>query len=125
MGRLESLLPALSSLTSLLDQHAPLGSIRGEDHTPLTRPLQPQGRAEDYARRHLLIPPGPILERLPSSVMVPHQIMELTLSGCPVHVLQDIGSSVSDLLNLPLESTVRRIQEMLPRGWKEVGMEGK
>ena len=55
--------------------------------------------------------------------MVPHQIMELTLSGCPVHVLQDIGSSVSDLRNLPLESTVRRIQEMLPRGWKEVGRE--
>ena len=115
IGRLEKFLPSLSSLLSILHQHAPPTS---SDHPPWTHPL-PQGRPEEYTMRHLLVPPSAILEKLPSWVQIPHQLMELNLSGTPVPTLPDIGSNVWNLKQ-PLETTVKKIQEILPNGWKEV-----
>ena len=114
IGHLQELLPSLSSLVSLLHQHT---SPSGVDHAPWTHPL-PLGGSEDYAMRHLLVPPCPILERLPSWVHVPSNIMELNFGTSHVPIPLDFGSNVWNMKS-DLETTIKKIREILPHGWKE------
>ena len=113
IGHLDTFLPALASLVSLLHQHAP-----PTDHTHQTRPLH-RGRCEDYATRHLLTPPTAVLEKLPSWVHIPFQITEWNIGKDRIPIPLEFGSDVRNA-RLALETTVRKIQEILPSGWSQV-----
>ncbi|CAI8014945.1 Dynein heavy chain 6, axonemal [Geodia barretti] len=112
IGHLETLLPSLASLLSLLHLHSPLQS---SDHTHQTRPL-PHGRLEDYATRHLLTLPTAVPEKLPSWVPIPSHVVEWSMGDSHIPIPTDIGTSICNI-RLSLEATIRKIQEILPSGW--------
>ena len=68
--------------------------------------------------RHLLIPPGPILEKLPSSVHIPAQITEFNLGESRIPIPLDFGTNLCNVRS-HLESIVRKVREVLPQGWRE------